>query len=178
MAKIFNTTQPEKTQNKVLPREVPTIAPTRVPVTLTPPKVPETVTLPSVMPPRSPMITQDNPSEESRHMDAVKHKNKHPLKHRYPTRITQLSQEINQVESAAPAATRHKHWLMNIHEQVKSTPQVIKTFLKDNACELAKKMTQNEYLTQMANVIIDDDIGKELNYRQLSKHPKHQNIRK
>ena len=28
----------------------------------------------------------------------------------------------------------------------------------------------------MYNVIIDDDMGKELNYIQLSKHPKHQKI--
>ena len=28
----------------------------------------------------------------------------------------------------------------------------------------------------MANAIIHDDTGKELNYRQLSKHPKHQKI--
>ena len=132
MAKIINTTQPEKTQTTVLPREVTTIAPTRGPVTVPPPKVPATVTLPSVMPPRSPMITQDNPSEESRHMDAVKHKNQHPLKHKYPTSITQLSQEINQVESAAPSATRHKHWMMNIHEQMNTTTKLIDNYPKEN----------------------------------------------
>ena len=29
---------------------------------------------------------------------------------------------------------------------------------------------------KMANVIINDDTGKEFNYCQLSKHPKHQKI--
>ena len=29
-----------------------------------------------------------------------------------------------------------------------------------------QSMTQHDYLTQMANEIIDEDIGKELNYRQ------------
>ena len=37
-------------------------------------------------------------------------------------------------------------------------------------------MTQHNYLTNMANAIIDDDIGKELNYLQMIKHPKHQII--
>ena len=42
--------------------------------------------------------------------------------------------------------------------------------------QTTKKMTHHDYLTKMASKIIDDDAGKELNYRQLSKHPKHQNI--
>ena len=37
-------------------------------------------------------------------------------------------------------------------------------------------MTQNDYPTHMGNAIIDDDIRKELNYQQISKHPKHQKI--
>ena len=37
-------------------------------------------------------------------------------------------------------------------------------------------MTQNKYLTKMANTIIDDDTGNEFNYRQLSKNPKHKKI--
>ena len=46
---------------------------------------------------------------------------------------------------------------MNIHEQVKATPQVIENCLKNNA-------------------IIDNDTGKEFNYLQLIKHPKHHKI--
>ena len=37
-------------------------------------------------------------------------------------------------------------------------------------------MTHNDYLTNMGNAIIDDDIKKKLNYRQISEHPKHQKI--
>ena len=37
-------------------------------------------------------------------------------------------------------------------------------------------MTQHDYLKIMSNAIIDDGTGKELNYIQLSKHPKHQKI--
>ena len=59
------------------------------------------------------------------------------MKHRYPTIITQHSQEINQVEGAATATNRHQ---------------------------------------QMTNKINDDDTGKELNYRQLSKHPNYHQI--
>ena len=125
LAQIFNTMQPEKTQTTVLPREVPTIAPTRVPVTVPPPRVSATVTPPRVMTPREPIITQEYPIEDIIHRDKFEHNNQHPLKHRYPTRITHLSQEINKVEIAEPAVTRHQHWLMNIYEQVKTTPQVI-----------------------------------------------------
>ena len=34
-------------------------------------------------------------------------------------------------------------------------------------------MTQHDYLTKMANAIIDDDSAKEFIYIQLSKHPKY-----
>ena len=36
-------------------------------------------------------------------------------------------------------------------------------------------MTQHDYMTKTANKIIDEDTGKELNYRQLSNHPKYKN---
>ena len=126
--------------------------------------------------PRTLIITQEDPIEDSRQRDTVEHNNKHPLNHSYPTRITQLLQYINQVESTAKVATRHQHWLMNIYEQVRITPQFIDNCLKDNICKLPKTMTHHDYITNMANAIIDDDTGKELNYRQLSKHHKHQNI--
>ena len=34
-------------------------------------------------------------------------------------------------------------------------------------------MKNHNYMTKIANEIIDEDTGKELNYRQLSNHPKY-----
>ena len=65
---------------------------------------------------------------------------------------------------------------MNIHEQVKATPKVIDNCLKDNETRLPTKIKHNNYPTNMANAIIDNDTGKELNYCQLSEHTKHQKI--
>ena len=98
------------------------------------------------------------------------------LKHRYPTRITQLSQEINKVKSTSKTATRHQQCLIYVHEQVKATPQLIDNCLKYNMIRHPRTMTQHDYITKMANAIIDDYTVKELNYCQLSKHPKHQKI--
>ena len=39
-------------------------------------------------------------------------------------------------------------------------------------------MTQHDYLKNMVNAIIDNDAGRELNERQLSKHPNDQKTRK
>ena len=114
--------QPEKTQTKVLPREVPTISPPRVPFTVPPLRVPAKVTLPRVMTTRVPMITQEDTVEDTRKRERVEHNNQHQLKNIYPTKITQLSQGINQVESAATTLNRHQHWLMNTHEKVKAAP--------------------------------------------------------
>ena len=109
----------------MVPREVPTIATPRVPITVTPPRVPVTVTTPRVMTPRVPMISQEDPVEDIRQRDTGKDNSQHQLKHIYPTRITQLYQEINQVDS------------------------------------IERTMTNHDYLTKMANGIIDDDTGKE-----------------
>ena len=65
---------------------------------------------------------------------------------------------------------------MNIHEQVNATPQVIYNCIKEKSSRLPKLMTQHKYLTNVANAIIDDGTGKELNYLQMSNHPKHQKI--
>ena len=65
---------------------------------------------------------------------------------------------------------------MNIHEQVKAKTKVIDNCLKKNSIRLPKTITQHNYITKMANMIIDVDKGKELNYFQLSKHPKHQKV--
>ena len=71
LAKLFNTIQPEKTQTKLVPREVPMIGPPRVPITLPSLRVPATVTPPRVMTPRVPMISQEGTIEESRQRDTV-----------------------------------------------------------------------------------------------------------
>ena len=65
---------------------------------------------------------------------------------------------------------------MNLREQVKATPILIDNYIKENMIQNPRTMTQNDYLTKMANVVIDDDTGKESNYRQLSQYPKHQKI--
>ena len=114
----------------MVPMEVQTIAPLRVQFTVPPPRVPETVTPPRVMTPRVPMITQEDPIEDRRQMDTVEHNSQNQLKHRYLTRITQLYQDTNHVDRAATTVTRHQHCLMNIHKQVKATPQVIYSFIK------------------------------------------------
>ena len=97
------------THTTLVPREVQRISTTRVPVTVPPYRVPEIGTPLRVMISRSPMITQEDPIDESIHRYTVEHNNQHPLKHRYPTRITQMSQEINQVEGSSKSSTRHQH---------------------------------------------------------------------
>ena len=107
-------------------------------------------------------------------MDAVENNKQQKLIHQYTTRITQLFQEINQVEITEKTTTRHQHWLINVHEQVKATQQLIDNRIQDNIIWHPITMTQHDYPTEMANAIIGDDTGKEFNYIQLSKHPKHQ----
>ena len=106
------------------------------------------------------MISQEDPIEDIRQKDTGENNNQHQLRHIYPTIITQLSQEINQVDISATTATRHQHLLINIHEQVDGTQQVIHNFLKENAIRHLRTMTHHDYLTNMANEIIDDDTGK------------------
>ena len=106
------------------------------------------------------MISHEDPVEDSRQREIVEHNNQQQMKHIYPTRITLISQELNQVESAATTATIHQHRLMNIHEQVKSTSQVIDNCLKENLSRLLITITQHDYLTRTANAIINDDTGK------------------
>ena len=119
LEKLFNTMQQEKTQTKVLPREVQTIVPPRVTITVLPPRVPVIVTPLRVMTFRVPIISQKDPTEDRRQGEIFENKNQQRLKHRYTTRITQISQKINQVNITATSATRHQYWLMNMHEQVK-----------------------------------------------------------
>ena len=71
LAQIFNIMQPDKTQTIVLSREVPTIAPTRVPVIVPPPRVLATVTLPRMITHRYQIITEEDPIEGRRRRDVV-----------------------------------------------------------------------------------------------------------
>ena len=128
--KLFNTMQPEKTQAKVLPREVPTIAPSIVPITVPPPRVPSTVAPPRAMSPRVSMIPQEDLIEDIRQRNTVENNKQQQLKHRYPTRKTKTSQDINQVDSTATTSTRHQHWIMNMHEQVNDTQKFIENCIK------------------------------------------------
>ena len=65
---------------------------------------------------------------------------------------------------------------MNVHEQVKAAPNLIDKCLQDNMIQYPRTITQHDYLAKMANATIDDDTGKEFNYRQLGKNPKHQKL--
>ena len=49
---------------------------------------------------------------------------------------------------------------MNVHKKVNITPEFIANFLKENITRHSQSMTQNKYLTQMANAIIDGDTEK------------------
>ena len=122
LVRLFNKIQTDKNQTKVVPREVPTIAPPRAPITIPPPGVTTKVTPQRVMTPRTPTVTQEDPIEYRKQRDTVENNNQHQLKQRYITRITQISQEINQVDSVETTSTIHQHWIINIHEQVKATP--------------------------------------------------------
>ena len=55
---------------------------------------------------------------------------------------------------------------MNLHEQVKDTPQWINTRIQENMMRHYQSMAQHKYMTQMDNAIIDEDTGKESKYRQ------------
>ena len=109
----------------MLPREVPKRTPLRVPITVAPLRVPVTVAPLTAMTPMLPMISKEYPVENSRKRDKVKNKKQQQLKHRYPTRITQISQESNQVKSTERTETRHHHWLMNtLHDSTEDRKSV------------------------------------------------------
>ena len=141
--------QQEKTQTKVLPREVQTIVPPRVTITVLPPRVPVIVTPLRVMTFRVPIISQKDPTEDRRQGEIFENKNQQRLKHRYTTRIKQLSQEINHINITATSATRHQYWLMNMNEQVKSKPQLIHNCLKYNIIRHPRTTAQHKYLTEI-----------------------------
>ena len=83
---------------------------------------------------------------------------------------------VPHIKSTATTDNNHQKWIINVHKQVKAAPQFIDNFIHDNMIRHSKTVTQHNYLTKMAKKIIDDDTGKEFNYRQLSKHPKHKKI--
>ena len=63
LEKLFNTMQPKKTQTKVVTREVPMIAPPRVPITVSTQRVPTIMAPPRFMTPRVPMISHKDKNE-------------------------------------------------------------------------------------------------------------------
>ena len=75
LEKLFKTMQPETKQTTVVPRIVPIIAPTRVPVTVPPLRVPAEVTPPRMMTPRTPMITQKDSIDDIGQRETVEHIN-------------------------------------------------------------------------------------------------------
>ena len=109
-------------------------------------------------------------------MDSVGNNKRQHQRNCCPTRITQIYQGINQVESTATTLNKHQQWIMNIHEQFKVTHQLIYKFIHDNIILHSRTITQHTYLTKTANTIIDKDTGKEFNYHHLSKNPKHKKI--
>ena len=85
------------------------IAHLRVPITVPKMRVPATVAPPRLMTPMVPMISQEETIENIRQRDTVENNNPQQLKHRYPTRITQLSQDINQVDSTETSMTQYEY---------------------------------------------------------------------
>ena len=55
----------------MVPREVTTVEPLRVPIKVTPPRVPRTVAPPRVIEPRVPVISHEDNIEDTRKMDLV-----------------------------------------------------------------------------------------------------------
>ena len=68
---------------------------------------------------------------------------------------------MNQVEHTETSSynTQHQQWMMNIHKQVKYKLQLTNICLQENMTKHSQSMTQNEYMTEMVNSIIDKDIG-------------------
>ena len=60
-------------------------------------------------------------------------------------------------------------WLWNVHNQVKDTPHLIANCRQEILARNDQLGTQHDYLTKMANAIIDEDIGVAMYYRQLIK---------
>ena len=67
--------QPKKSNAKLVPIEVLSIAPTRVTITVPSPRVLMTVESPRVMAPRIPLISNEDNVEDTHHVDAVDHNN-------------------------------------------------------------------------------------------------------
>ena len=141
----------------MVPREVTMVAHPMVSIKVPSLRVTMTVAPLRVIEPRVPVISQEDNIEDIIQMDMVESEKVQQKHHRHPTRITQLSQEMNQVEHTSTPShnTRHQQWLMNLHEQMKDTPQLINTCIQENLVKQPQSMTHNEYLTQMSNEIID-----------------------
>ena len=90
--------QPTKTNAKVVPREVPTVAPQRMPFIVPSPRVPMMVVPPRVIEPRIPLISQEDKIKYIRKMEMAESNKVQQQCHQYPTIVTQMSQETNQAE--------------------------------------------------------------------------------
>ena len=134
LATLFHNLQPQQPNTTVFTREVPKVAPLRVPVIVPSPRVPMTVAPPRVIEPRDPVISHEENIEDIRQINMIESDKVQQKYHRYPTGITQLSQEINQAENKATPThnTQHQQWLLDLHEKVKGTPNLINTCLQEN----------------------------------------------
>ena len=107
--------QPDKPQTKVVPTEVPKIAPPVVSIKVFIPRVHMTLAPLRVITHRVSMISQEDNIEYIRQMIEVENNKRHHRRHLYLTIITQVSQEINQVNSTATTANKHKQCIMNVN---------------------------------------------------------------
>ena len=101
LATLFNTIQPQQTNkpnSKLVPRELPTVAPPRFLIIVTSPRVHRTVAPPRLIGTREPVLSQEENIEDIIQMDIVESKFFQQQRHWYPTRITQLYQDMNQVK--------------------------------------------------------------------------------
>ena len=104
-----------------------------------------TVAPPGVIENRVPVISKDENIEDIRHIYMLESDKVQQQIHRYPTRITQLSKEINQVEHTSMSLKNpwHQQWLMNVHEKVEYTLQLINMCIQEN-------MTKNTQINDTA----------------------------
>ena len=72
--------------------------------------------------------------------------------------------------------TRHQKWLQNVHNKLKDTPNFMASYLHKKIARNAQLVTQNDYLTNIHNEIIDDNIGVCHGVHTDHKNPKHRPV--
>ena len=88
-------------------------------------------------------------------------------------KYTPLRVESNTIYGLTPPYnTQHQKWLRNVHNQLKYTPHLISNRLQENLEINDPTEIQHDYLTKIANAIIDEDTGIAMEYRHLVKNPK------